>query len=77
VNTQNPAPSSARRDRRRRTRYRSLATTVATLAIALSACTSGASPSVVVSAAPTGSIEPAMTEPEPERRASLPDDADR
>jgi len=61
VNTQSPAPSSARRDRRRRLRHRSFPTTVCALAIALSACTTGASPSVVVSAAPTGSIEPAMT----------------
>ena len=71
MNTQTPAPSSARRDRRGRIRYRSLATTVAGLAIALSACTTGASPSNVVSAAPTASIEPAMTAtPSPSRSAA-------
>jgi iron complex transport system substrate-binding protein len=61
VNIQAPAPSSARRDRRGRIRCRSLATTVAALAIALSACATGASPSVATPAAPTGSIEPAAT----------------
>src|SRR5580765_6202339 len=61
VNTQTPAPSSARHDRRGLNRYRFLATTVAALAIGLSACATGASPSVATLAAPTGSIEPAAT----------------
>jgi len=61
VNTQTPASTSARRDRRVRTRYRFFATTVAALAVTLSACATGASPSAATSAAPTGSIEPAVT----------------
>jgi iron complex transport system substrate-binding protein len=60
VNTQ--ASSSARRDRRGPSRNRFIATIVAALAISLSACSTGASPSVATSAAvPTGSIEPAAT----------------
>jgi iron complex transport system substrate-binding protein len=61
VNTQIHASSSARRDRRGPTRYRFVAITVASLAIILSACATGASPSVATSAASTGSIEPAAT----------------
>ena len=61
MNTQSPASSYARRDRRGPTRYHFIATTVAALAITLSACATGASPSVATSAAPTGSIEPVAT----------------
>jgi iron complex transport system substrate-binding protein len=61
VNTQTPAPSSARRDRRGRTPCRFLATAVAALAISLSACSTAASPSASTSAAATGSIEPVVT----------------
>src|SRR5258705_8994113 len=61
VNTQPPASSFARRDRRGATRSRFIATTVVALAITMSACATGASPSVATSVAPTGSIEPAAT----------------
>ena len=61
MDTEFLAPSSARRDRHGRTRFRPLATAVAALAIAVAACTSGASSSASIPAGATGSIAPAVT----------------